>query len=1022
MEIKKFKQINNILGIVLLVVSAVVYLMTIEPTTSFWDCGEFIASSYKLEIGHPPGNPVFQLIARFFTLFGGPEQAAVLVNAMSALCSAATIMFLFWTITHIGKRILEKSGRELSLNNAISVFGAGAVGALIYTFSDTFWFSAVEAEVYAMSSLFTAVVFWAMLKWEEVADKPYANRWIVLIAFLMGLSIGVHLLNLLAIPALVFIYYYKKHQVSTKRSWYVLCLSAVILAFVLWGIIPYIPKIAAMFDLLFVNTFGLPFNSGAALFMLLLLASSFLLIWYSYKKKKVLLNNIMLCFTMIIIGYSVFAVIIIRSSANTPTNENQPDNPFSLMRYLGREQYGSNPLIYGETYASAVESLNTSDYWAKSEGRYKRFKGPMEPVYTSESKMFFPRMWYKDAGGRNIRFYEQYTQGRGRLLLGADYRQPPFRDNLAYFFDYQLRWMYFRYFMWNFAGRQNDIQADTPGDLLRGNWESGIGVLDRMRLGDQREGPDYLVNSRAKNHYFMLPLLFGLIGLFYQLKRDKHNWWVTTLLFLLMGVAIVVYLNQPPYQPRERDYAYAGSFYAFAIWTGLAVMALSDFLKKWLPERYSVVGVSLLALLVPIQMGCENWDDHNRSNRYSARDIAYNYLAPLGKQAIIVTHGDNDTFPLWYVQEVENVRTDVRILNTSLLGTDWYIDQMKYKMYDSEPLPISLSRSRYMIGTNDWIRIDDLVNRSVPLKQVTEVLDSNPTLTNSLGERITVFPVRELLVPVNKENALRSGIITEKDMEQVPDTILITIPESHQYMSKTEMIILDIIANYKWDRPIYFNTMGGDINVGIRDYLQYDGFTYKFVPIKSTTEGDVYRKMDADKMYDNVMNVYRWGNLNDPSVNVDYQNLLTFAAVMPVRNIYYQTATTLMERGDTLRAVEVLDKMQEVIIPSQFPLSCSLVGYNANDIPIMGSIQIYILAGEEEKALLLADAYIDELLKEVALYSKIFRGEFLSQDHLAMRLHMIMDLANTFRYTGMEDKAEEVDKIIDEIYEAFGSS
>jgi hypothetical protein len=619
---KNFKLWNVLLGWVVFAIAAATYLLTMEPTASFWDCGEFIASSYKLEVGHPPGNPVFQLIARFFTLFGGPEDAAMLVNVMIAMCSAFTIFFLYLTIVHLGRRIVEKTKGEMTLASATGVFGAGITGALAYTFSDTFWFSAVEAEVYAMSSLFTAVVFWAMLRWEEEADMPYANRWIILIAFLMGISIGVHLLNLLTIPALVFIYYYKKYEVTTKRTVMVLMLSGVILAAILYGIIPYLPKMAAYVDLLFVNVMGLPMNLGASLFVLGILAAGFWGIYWSYRHKKVLLNAIMLCVTLIVIGYSSFAVVVIRSCANTPTNEYQPDNPFTLVRYIGREQYGSNPLIFGETFASQYDEVKTPQYYNVLDGKYVKVDGPAVPVYPTSQKMLFPRMWSSGSGDNYVPFYQMYTEGRGKVVPGSKYKMPTMKDNLAYFFDYQMDFMYMRYFMWNFVGRQNDLQATIPGDKFKGNWESGISFIDKMRLGDQSVGPDYLVNNRAKNHYYFLPLILGLLGLFYQLKKDKRNWVVTMLLFILTGIAIVVYLNQPPMQPRERDYAYAGSFYVFAIWIGLAVMWLADFLEKTLKNRTLCAAVASVAcVLVPLQMASENWDDHNRSGRYTAREI-----------------------------------------------------------------------------------------------------------------------------------------------------------------------------------------------------------------------------------------------------------------------------------------------------------------------------------------------------------------------------------------------------------------
>ncbi len=1019
MEIRRFKKIDNIIGAVILLVASFVYLSTIEPTTSFWDCGEFIASSYKLEIGHPPGNPVFQLIARFFTLFASAEKAAVMVNAMSAICSAFTIMFLFWTITHLGRRIIEKRGGVLTNESSIAIWGAGALGSLVYTFSDTFWFSAVEAEVYAMSSFFTAVVFWAMLKWEEEADEPHSNRWIILIAFLMGLSIGVHLLNLLTIPAIVFIYYYKRYKATTRGSILVLAISAVILFLILYGIIPYLPKLAALFDLLFVNVFSLPFNLGAAFFVTLLLSASLAVVWWSFKKGKVLINTIALSFTMIVIGYSVFAVVIIRSSANTPTNENQPDNPFSLVRYLGREQYGSNPLIYGETYASTYD-LETKDYWTKVGDKYKKVKGPVSPIYDSHTKMFFPRMW--SSSSSHIKFYEQYTRGRGRIIEGSNYKMPTFKDNLAYFFDYQFNWMYIRYFMWNFAGRQNDFHAQTPGDPFQGNWESGIGFIDKMRLGDQKEGPDYLVKNRAKNHYYMIPLILGIIGLFYQLNRDKQNWWVTMLLFLLTGVAIVVYLNQPPYQPRERDYAYAGSFYVFAIWVGLAVMAINDFVKRYVPEKISAAAISLLALLVPIQMASQNWNDHDRSNRYTARDLAYNYLNSCDKQAVLVTHGDNDTFPLWYLQEVEGERTDVRVMNTSLLGTDWYIDQMQYRTYESNPVKFTIPRSEYLYGTNDMMQIYDRIERPVSLKAVIDLL-SNPEAKYRLqsGELITLFPARELLIPVDKKKVIENGIVSAADSSLIVDTMRLKLPEKKSVLLKSELMILDMLANNNWDRPIYFIAMGGDLEIGITDYLEFNGFAYKFVPIKNRPEVGNPGKVNADKMYNLVMNVYRWGNMNDPTVNIDYQNLFTFNAVLSVRNIFAQTAKALLKTGDKERAVEVLDKMQEIMATSQFPLNSSVLR-SLNEYAAMECIDLYFAAGAKNKAIDLADAFVEETFKSIELFATLYRGNYLSKADVENNLTYLYYIMGILNNRDEEDRATALEKRTNELIDRLQKS
>ncbi len=1013
MELRKFNRINNIIALAVLLVASFTYLATIEPTASFWDCGEFIASSYKLEVGHPPGNPVFQLIARFFTLFGGPEDAAMLVNVMSAMCSAFTIFFLYLTIVHLGRRIVEKTRGAFDNSSAIAVFGAGITGALAYTFSDTFWFSAVEAEVYAMSSLFTAVVFWAMLKWEEEADRPYANRWIVLIAFLMGISIGVHLLNLLTIPALVFIYYYKKYEVTGKRTFMVLMLSGVILATILYGIIPYLPKVAAYVDLLFVNGMGLPMNVGATIFVLGLIAAGFWGIYYTYRKKRVLLNTIVLCVTLIIVGYSSFAVVVIRSCANTPTNEYQPDNMFTLVRYIGREQYGSNPLIYGETFASQYNDVKSPEYYNVLDGKYVKVEAPSVPVYPSNQKMLFPRMWNAGVGDNYVPFYQMYTEGKGRNVPGAKYKFPTMKDNLEYFFDYQLDFMYMRYFMWNFVGRQNDLHATVPGDKFKGNWESGITFLDQMRLGDQSTGPDYIVDSKAKNHYYFLPLILGLIGLFYQLKKDKRNWVVTMLLFILTGIAVVVYLNQPPMQPRERDYAYAGSFYVFTIWIGFAVMWLAEQLEKVYRNR-AVCGAiaGVVCLLVPVQMCCENWDDHDRSGRYTARDLAYNYLNTLDPNAVLVTHGDNDTFPLWYIQEVEGVRTDVRIMNTSLMGTDWYIDQMQNRTYESDPVRFSIPRKQYLYGTNDFVQVYDRFNGEPVLgTQVMEIF-RNPkiVLPMSDGKNHDYIAATKIAVPVNKENVEKYGIVAKSDMDKVADTIVLEL-KNGDYLNKTDLMILDMICNYNWERPIYFLQQGGDVNIGIKDYLQYDGFAYKFVPFKTKVgKGDVIDQVDP-RLYDRIMNTYKWESFADTTMNVDYQNLLTFNNLCSPRDIMTNCAKWLVANGEKEKAVEVLDKMQEIMPVSTFPLNTSVIS-SLTERAVMDAVAAYIGAGEVGKAEKLADALVAETEKSIALFGTEYNGDFLSSEDLQRNLYYIYMIADVFKQNNCKEQAEKYADIV----------
>ena len=1011
MEIKRFKKINNIVAVAVLAVASFTYLATIEPTVSFWDCGEFIASSYKLEIGHAPGNPVFQLIARFFTLFGDKEHAAVLVNAMSALCSALTIFFLYLTIVHLARRILEKDGAlkdgVFSTAQAITLFGAGAVGALAYCWSDTFWFSAVEGEVYAMSSLFTAVVFWAMLKWEEQAEEPYAGRWLVFIALMMGLSIGVHLLNLLTIPAMGFIYYFRKCKVTKWGAFKAFLISCVILAFILWGIIPFVPKIAAVVDLLFVNTFGLPVNSGAAVFFLLLLGACFYAAYRTYLKKKVLWNTISLCLGAILIGYSVFAVVIIRSAADTPTNENQPDNPYSLVRYLGREQYGSAPLLYGAAYTAPVVDVKVPTYHNIMDGKYEKLNSPAVPVYGSEGKMLFPRMYSTSSSSSSYaKFYEMYTGGTGNGV----HNTPTAGANLKYFFDYQIDFMYIRYFMWNFVGRQNDLQASVPGDIYKGNWESGIGFLDKMRLGDQSEGPDYIVNSKAKNHFYFLPLILGLIGLFYQLRRDKRNFLVTIMLFFLTGIAIVLYLNQTPYQARERDYAYAGSFYVFAIWIGFAVLWLGSLLQKLFKGEGGAVKAAVVAsvvlLLVPVQMVSQTWDDHDRSGRYTCRDLAYNYLAGLDSNALLVTHGDNDTFPLWYIQEVEGVRTDVRIINTSLLGTDWYIDQMKRKQYESDPVPFTLQKEQYYYGKNDFVPVLDLMKEPVPAEEMMDVF-KDPTITVELSDnqKHNVIAGHHLLIPVNKENVKKYGIVAEKDYDKILDTIQLDIPDGVRNMSKTDLLLLDLLAHYQWDRPLYFLQKGGDVNIGEQDYMQFEGFYWKFVPIKSKTgtEAGNIDQVNSKDLYDKFMNTYRLESLAN-TFNVDYQNLLTFNSLMIIREAMTNTAKALFFDGDTTKAVEILDKMQKVMLPKSFPLNNSIIS-SSNDLAVMDAISLYLLCGEKEKGLALGKAFEEETEKHILLFSKPYHGEVIGWDNIRRNIYYLLMLSDAYLEGGAVSEA-----------------
>ncbi len=985
MDNRKFTLWNRISAVFVLVVSAVTYLLTIEPTASFWDCGEFIASSYKLEVGHPPGNPVFQLIARFFTMFADNMHAAVAVNVMSALCSALTIFFLHLTIVFLAKRVIKPdSDGKYSVSRAIAVYGSGIVGSLAYCFSDTFWFSAVEGEVYAMSSLFTAMVFWAMTKWYEQADTPYANRWIVLISFLMGLSIGVHLLNLLTIPALVFMFYYRKREDGHYSFWEyvkIFLLSAVILAVILFGIIPYLPKFAAYTDLFFVNVLGLPFNTGAAFFMIALLAACFWGLFHTMKKKAVLANTLLLCFTVIVIGFSIFSVVIIRSAAKTPTNEYQPDNPFTLIRYLGREQYGSNPILYGQ-YFDAPYEVVTPKYWAPMGDRYVHADSPGELKYPAEGKMLFPRMW---AGGdqRYIDFYESYMNGKGTPVPGAEHKKPTFGTNLYFFLDYQLNWMYWRYFMWNFAGRQNDIHSPSPGEIFAGNWESGIGFIDKARLGDQTDAPDYLKNNKGKNHYYMLPLLLGLIGLFFQFSRDKRGTWLTFLLFFMTGIAIVIYLNQPPYQVRERDYAYAGSFYAFSIWIGLAVAAIYSFIEDLLAGKTGNASaqtvrtaaasvVSLVCLGVPALMAQQNWDDHDRSHRRTAVELARNYLNSVGPDGILITHGDNDTFPLWYAQEVENVRTDVRICNTSLLGTDWHIDQMKYACNESAPLPLTVGMDQYLYGTNELVFIYDVRDTVISIKDVMRVF-KHPRAKVELtsGKMVDYIMSRKISVPVNKENVIKYGILDEKYAGMIPDEIVLEMPESKTFITKPELFLLDLLSNYQWDRPINMLSMGGDLDIGQKSYLMYEGFSYKLVPIKGPMSSSEPGLTDTEDLYRKMTEVFSWDALSRDDYFVDYQNLYTFCGVMSQRNLFLNAAEKMMDEGRSDRALEMLDMCERNVPEYNFPLDMTYLGFS-NEYMVLRMISLYYDLGQGDKARSMAARFADELMDSAGFFLSFY--------------------------------------------------
>ena len=919
---KSFKQLNSIVGWITFLVAAITYLLTIEPTASFWDCSEFITTSFKLEVGHPPGAPFFMIMGRLFTLFGGAaSNAAVMVNSMSALASAFTILLLFWSITHIAKKLVKTPNGEFTMGQTIAILGSGVVGALSYCFSDTFWFSAVEGEVYASSSLFTALVFWAILKWEDVADEPRANRWIILIAYLMGLSIGVHLLNLLAIPAIVFVYYYRKYKVTRNGILISLAVSLVILAVVMYGIIPGVVTIATWFELMFVNGMGLPFNSGAIIYAILLIGGLVYGIIYTIRKKYILLNTIIIGVTVILIGYSSFAMIVIRSSADTPMDQNNPDNAFALLGYLNREQYGDRPLVYGRYYDTPlVKYVDDKPYYIEKNGKYVVADMRQEPVYDSNLSTIFPRMYSREEG--HIEAYKQWANIKGRNVQVTDeegksktIQIPTFGENLAFFFHYQVNQMYFRYLMWNFSGRQNDLQSQ--GELMNGNWITGINALDSYRLGDQKNLPQEFKNNKARNAYYMLPLILGIIGIFfmyYQGAEGRKDLWVVFLLFFMTGMAIVLYLNQSPLQPRERDYAYAGSFYAFTIWIGIGVLALYEGLKKYMPDTASAgIAAALSLLLVPTLMAAENWDDHDRSNRYTCRDFGANYLNTCAPNAIIFTNGDNDTFPLWYNQEVEGVRTDIRVCNLSYFQTDWYITQMKAKAYKSEPLPISFKPEQYVQGNRDVVYLmeDPRLKGSVELQKALDfVKDDNPRTKLEQADNASYIPSKKLFFVVDKAAVIRNKVVEPEDYDKIVDTIKIDLSSKH-YITKDELMTLDMIAHNNWERPIYFAiTIGRDKYLNLQDYFQLEGLAYKLVPIKTAPEGISFGKVNSKLMYKNVMETFKWGNMENPKVYIDENNA---RMMMNIRNTFDRLAGSLVAEGKKDQAIKVLDRCVELI-------------------------------------------------------------------------------------------------------------
>ena len=1040
---KQYKLVNNLVGWIAFVVAAFTYCSTVEPTASFWDCPEFITTGYKLEVGHPPGAPFFMLVANFFSQFASdPTQVAYWVNIMNALMSAGCILFLFWSITHLVKKLVCPEDEQMNLSKLITIMGSGLVGALAYTWSDTFWFSAVEGEVYAFSSLFTAVVFWLILKWENVANDAHSDRWLILIAYLTGLSIGVHLLNLLCIPAIVLVYYYKKNpNADVKGSLLALAGSAVLVAVVLYGIVPGVVKVGGWFELLFVNSFGMPFNTGVIVYILLLAASIIWGVYESYTEKSrkrmnisflvtiamlgipfyghgfgsivigliVLgalgaylfakldakwqisartLNTALLCIMMIMVGYSSYALIVIRSSANTPMDQNSPEDIFTLGEYLGREQYGSRPLFYGQTYASkpALKEVDGGCVYDVVEGApvYQRKekasadeKDSYEVVrhktdYKYAQNMLFPRMYSE----LHSQYYEDWLggiEGRtvpydqcGEMLM---VKIPTQWENIKYFFSYQVNFMYWRYFMWNFAGRQNDIQGN--GEIEHGNWITGIPFIDNILVGNQEFLPSDLKNNKGHNVFFCLPLILGLIGLFWQAYKGEkgiQQFWVVFFLFFMTGLAIVLYLNQTPMQPRERDYAYAGSFYAFAIWIGMGVAGMAQWLEKKIGEKPAAILATVLGLFVPVQMVSQTWDDHDRSGRYVASEFGQNYLNTVQEEGnpIIFTNGDNDTFPLWYNQEVEGNRTDVRVCNLSYLQTDWYIDQMKRDSYDSPAVPIEWSRLEYVQGHNEAVSIRPEIMKSInefyqqnPEEAAKEFGDNPYELKNilrhwvrnpKLGDQI--IPTDSVVIKLDKEAIKRSGMMIPDSLHgEIPEYMSISL-KGKRMLYKSELMMLEMLANTNWERPMYMAiTVGTENHLNLGDNFMQEGLAYRITPFNTTK---LNARIDSEKMYDNLMHKFKFGGIDKDDIYLD-ETVMRMAQTH--RRMFVQVASQLIKEGKNEKALKALDYCQQVIpsknVPHDYVMSSSME--MAND---------YIALGEYAKA----EAILDELGNKAVEY------------------------------------------------------
>ncbi len=1072
-----YKKWNNLLGWLVFAIAAFTYISTVEPTASFWDCGEYIATSYRLEVGHPPGAPTFLLVGRLFSMFAAPENVAYMVNLISALSSAFTILFLFWTITALAKKLFTlKTGEdELSKGDMVGTLGAAIIGSLAYTWSDTFWFSATEGEVYALSSLMTAISFWAILKWESKAHEPKADRWIILIAYLIGLSIGIHLLNLLAIPAIAYVIYFKKFKPNLKGMLIAGALGVVTLGGIQSVVIPGIVDWAAGFEFVMVNRFGLPFHLGSVIFMILLLGAIVYGIAYTIKTHRPVWNTALLSLLVIMIGYSSFVLILIRSNANTPIDENNPENLVNLLSYLNREQYGDFPLAYGQYFNSPLDRETpyldgTPVYYPNQEtGKYEISddRKNSKPNYASEFKGVFPRMWSPKKN--HVRAYKEWSDFKGKPIKFRDargqtttIRKPTFGENISYFMKYQVGWMYFRYFMWNFSGRQNDTQGH--GNFMDGNWMTGVGFIDEAHVGNQAELPSYLEGQKARNFYLAIPLILGLLGMIFHFRSDSQTAWVVLLLFFFTGLAIVLYLNQYPFQPRERDYAYAGSFYAFAIWIGFGVLALYDAARNltvkdlgmtiaytaggsiglilvgtlfggntsfaYLMFYIAIVSSVLLAVMYgigqvikdqklqaglatvlclsgPILMAKEGWDDHDRSNRYTARAIAKNYLDSCEKDAILFTNGDNDTFPLWYLQEVEGYRTDVRIVNLTLASTEWFIDMIRRQAYEGKPIQLSMEKDDYRQGTRDYVPIVERKKSDAHINVsdlVSFVLDEQNQEMFGQGQKMNYFPTRNFRVPVDSATVVSNGTVGPEYANRVVDAIEWEV--GGQYVLKSELVMLDILANNNWERPIYYaNTMPKSSYFGLEEYMQHEGFTYRLVPYKVKDDRNqfgYFGEVKTDIMYTNMMEEFAFGNMEDPGVFLDENNL---RFVTNLRLNFSRLADALVKEGDNERAEAVLDKCMAMTVTVNTP----------KDVTLIQVTESYFQVGNNEKGMGLAKMLGDNYMEHLRYYASLDRKYTTSVNReVNQAFAVIQQLKNLSKRYKVTEMDEYIDPLVQE--------